>query len=179
MSLLNISFLNGNVIERGLKNPDEILNEQRQEIIKALNPNGNENSKDGMDCALCAFDLKNNSLQFSLANNPLWLIRNNELIEYKGDKMPVGKYEEDIKNFTLHTLQIEKGDSIYMLTDGYADQFGGEKGKKFKYKHLKETLLENVNKPMKEQKEILSQTINSWKGNLEQIDDILIIGVRV
>jgi serine phosphatase RsbU (regulator of sigma subunit)/Flp pilus assembly protein TadD len=179
MSLLNISFLNGNVIERGLKNPAEILNEQRKEIIKALNPNGNENSKDGMDCALCAFDLKNNQLQFALANNPLWLIRENELIEYKADKMPVGMYEEVQKDFTLNTIEIKKGDCIYLLTDGYADQFGGDKGKKFKYKHLKDTLLANVNKPMEEQKYILSQTINTWKGNLEQVDDILIIGVRV
>jgi len=179
MSLLNISFLNGNVIERGLKNPAEILNEQRKEIIKALNPNGNENSKDGMDCALCAFDLKNNQLQFSLANNPLWLIRENELIEYKADKMPVGMYEDFQKDFTLHTIDIKKGDCIYLLTDGYADQFGGDKGKKFKYKHLKDTLLVNSNKPMTEQKQILSQTINAWKGNLEQVDDILIIGVRV
>jgi len=179
MSLLNISFLNGNVIERGLKKPSDILNEQRQEIIKALNPNGNENSKDGMDCALCAFDLNNNKLEFALANNPLWLVRNNELIEYKADKMPVGMYEEVQKDFTLHAISIQKGDSIYMLTDGYADQFGGDKGKKFKYKHLKDVLLANAHKTMEEQKKMLSDTINTWKGNLEQVDDILIIGIRV
>lgn len=179
MSLLNISFLNGNVIERGLKNPSDILNEQRKEIIKALNPNGNENSKDGMDCALCAFDLKNNSVEFALANNPLWLIRDNELIEYKADKMPVGMYEEIQKDFTLHSLNIQKGDTIYLLTDGYADQFGGDKGKKFKYKHLKDVLQVNTHKTMEEQKQILSETINTWKGNLEQVDDILIVGIRV
>ena len=179
MSLLNISFLNENVIERGIKNPDQILNEQRREIIKALNPTGNENSKDGMDCALCAFDLKNNKLQFALANNPLWLIRAGELIEFKSDKMPVGKYEDHIKNFTLQSTEIFKGDCIYIFTDGYADQFGGDKGKKFKYKQLKELLLLNVHKPMNEQKEMLSKTINDWKDNLEQVDDILIIGVRV
>ena len=179
MSLLNISFLNGNVIERGLKNPAEILNEQRKEIIKALNPNGNENSKDGMDCALCTFDIKNNLLQFALANNPLWLIRNNELLEYKADKMPVGMYEEVQKDFTLQSIEIKKGDCIYLLTDGFADQFGGDKGKKFKYKHLKDILLLHHNKPMIEQKQILSHTINTWKGNLEQVDDILIIGIRV
>ena len=179
MSLLNISFLNGNVIERGLKTPNQILNKQRDEIIKALNPNGNENSKDGMDCALCAFDLNNNKLEFALANNPLWLVRNNELIEYKADKMPVGMYEEVQKDFTLHSLNIQKGDTIYLLTDGYADQFGGDKGKKFKYKHLKDVLLANAHKTMEGQKQILSDTINTWKGNLEQVDDILIIGIRV
>lgn len=179
MSLLNISFLNGNVIERGIVEPDKILNEQRREIIKALNPSGTENSKDGMDCVLCAFDLEKSNLKFALANNPLWLIRNQELLEYKADKMPVGKYDEHIKDFTLHSLELMKGDSIYLFTDGYADQFGGEKGKKFKYKHLKEILLSNVDKPMKEQKEILGRTINEWKGNLEQVDDILVIGVRI
>jgi len=179
MSLLNISFLNGNVIERGILEPDQILNEQRREIIKALNPNGTENSKDGMDCALCAFDLGNNTLKFALANNPLWLIRNNELIEYKADKMPVGKYDESQKDFTLQTIQIIKGDSIYIFTDGYADQFGGEKGKKFKYKHLKETLLANVHLSMEDQKVLLANTINEWKGDLEQVDDILVIGIRI
>ena len=188
MSLLNISFLNANVIERGFVNPAEILNEQRKEIIKALNPIGNENSKDGMDSVLCAFDLENNRLEFALANNPLWIIRttvsssgveNKELIEIKGDKMPVGKYDENTSSFTAHSFDLQKGDVIYLLTDGYADQFGGDKGKKFKYKHLKELLIENVDKPMHQQKELLSKTINDWKVNLEQVDDILIIGLRV
>lgn len=194
MSLLNISFLNGIVIERGISDPDQILNEQRREIIKALNPSGTENSKDGMDCSLCAFELSKNTgdadqllaggdvvgkLDFALANNPLWLIRNNELIEYKADKMPVGKYDENQKDFTLHTIDLIRGDSIYLFTDGFADQFGGAKGKKFKYKHLKETLLANVQKTMLEQKEILANTINDWKGDLEQVDDILVIGVRI
>ncbi len=179
MSLLNISFLNENVIERNFKEPATILNEQRKEIIKALNPTGNENSKDGMDCVLCAFDLQNNMLQVALANNPLWIIRNNELIEIKGDKMPVGKYEDGNKDFTNHTFNLQKGDVVYLFTDGYADQFGGEKGKKFKYKHLKDVLLANVHKQMHEQKEVLAKTINDWKSDLEQVDDILIIGIKI
>jgi len=188
MSLLNISFLNANVIERGFVNPADILNEQRQEIIKALNPNGNENSKDGMDSVLCAFNLETYELEFALANNPLWIIRtavsssggeSKELIEIKGDKMPVGKYDENTSSFTSHTFNLIKGDIVYLLTDGYADQFGGTKGKKFKYKHLKELLLANADKSMSQQKEILSTTINGWKENLEQVDDILIIGLRV
>lgn len=185
MSLLNISFLNENVIGRNIIEPAKILNEQREEIIRALNPNGNENSKDGMDCVLCSFDFSSHGgdsagvLNFALANNPLWIIRAGELIEYKADKMPVGKHEENVKDFTSQHIELIKGDAIYLFTDGYADQFGGIKGKKFKYKHLKEILLANVDKPMQEQKEILSQSINSWKGNLEQVDDILIVGVRV
>jgi serine phosphatase RsbU (regulator of sigma subunit)/uncharacterized protein HemY len=193
MSLLNISFLNGNVIERGISETAKILNEQRNEIIKALNPTGNENSKDGMDCTLCAFDLKHNLLQFSAANNPLWLVRrvsptgasanwqtgDVELIEFKADKMPVGKYEENPKDFTQQTIELRKGDVIYTFTDGYADQFGGPKNKKFMYRQLEKILLEIHHLPMAQQQELLAQKINQWKGENEQVDDILVIGVRI
>jgi serine phosphatase RsbU (regulator of sigma subunit) len=179
MSLLNISFLNENVIERNLQDPAQILNEQRKEIIKALNPKGSENSKDGMDCVLCAIDITNNTLEFAAANNPVWLIRNNELTEYKADKMPVGKYEDNAKDFKSQSIAIQKGDLTYTFTDGYADQFGGPKGKKFKYKQLENLLLANHHLPMDKQRELLSQTINDWKGNNEQVDDILVIGVRI
>ncbi|MDP2386625.1 MAG: tetratricopeptide repeat protein [Bacteroidota bacterium] len=179
MSLLNINFLNENVIERGIELPGNILTEQRKEIIKALNPKGDENSKDGMDCVLCAFDLKNNQLDFAAANNPLWLVRNNELTEFKADKMPVGKGEDNAMDFRNQNIQLEKGDIIYTFTDGYADQFGGPKGKKFKYKQLEEVILANTNKPMQEQKDALLASINQWKGEQEQVDDILVIGVRV
>ena len=179
MSLLNISFLNENVIERNLKDPGQILNEQRKEIIKALNPKGSENSKDGMDCVLCAIDIKNNILEFAAANNPVWLIRNHEIIEYKADKMPVGKYEDNAKDFKSQSIVLQKGDLIYTFTDGYADQFGGPKGKKFKYKQLENLLLFNHHLPMNQQRELLSQTINDWKGSNEQVDDILVIGVRI
>lgn len=179
MSLLNINFLNENVIERSIKLPGKILTEQRREIIKALNPKGDENSKDGMDCVLCAFDLKNNQLDFAASNNPLWLVRNNELIEYKADKMPVGKGEDDANDFRTQTISLEKGDIIYTFTDGYADQFGGPKGKKFKYKQLEGVILTNADKPMQEQKEILSAILNEWKSEHEQVDDILVIGVRI
>lgn len=191
MSLLNISFLNENVIERGIEEPSKILNEQRNEIIKALNPNGNENSKDGMDCVLCAFEFFQTeeekqspgeivgTLHFSAANNPLWLIRNNELIKYKSDKMPVGKFQDVIKDFSTQIIHLMKGDIIYTFTDGYTDQFGGGKGKKFMHKQLEKTLLDNNHLPMSQQRDLLSKTINDWKGDNEQVDDILIIGVRV
>ena len=132
-----------------------------------------------MDCALCSFDLESNKMQFALANNPLWLIRYNELIEFKADKMPVGKYGEIAKSFTPHSIELQKGDVIYLTTDGYADQFGGDKGKKFKYRQLKELLLSISHKPMLEQKEVIAKSINDWKGKLEQVDDILIIGIKV
>jgi len=188
MSLLNISFLNENVIERGIEDPALILNEQRKEIIKALNPKGNASPdealagdmvQDGMDCVLTTFDIKNNRLQFAAANNPLWLIRDSELIEFKPDKMPVGKYDEKANDFTSQSVELKKGDIIYTFTDGYADQFGGDKGKKFKYSKLKELLLSIHSEAMMDQKKILAETFETWKGNLEQIDDVLVIGVRV
>ncbi|MDP2387853.1 MAG: tetratricopeptide repeat protein [Bacteroidota bacterium] len=185
MSLLNINFLNENVIERRIENPALILDEQKKSIIKALNPKGNENSKDGMDSVLCSYDLKNMKLNFAAANNPLWLVRPSagsgtaELIEYKADKMAVGKGEENAKDFTLQTIDLQKGDIIYTFTDGYADQFGGPKGKKFLYKQFHSILLENHHLPMNEQKGILEKRINEWMGETEQIDDLLVIGVRI
>ena len=194
MSLLNINFLNENIIERNITEPNKILNEQRKEIIKALNPKGTENSKDGMDCVLCKFDYSlfedgNGyvTLTYSAANNPLWIIKNNskfstvnsELVECKADKMPVGKYDEINKEFSQQTIQLQKGDTVYTFTDGYADQLGGPQGKKFKYKQLSDLLLSINHLSMIEQRTILEQTINNWKGNLEQIDDILIIGIKI
>jgi serine phosphatase RsbU (regulator of sigma subunit) len=195
MSLLNISFLNESIMERGISNPAEVLNEQRKKIIKALNPTGTENSRDGMDCVLCAFDLQNNALEFAAANNPVWIIRNSgtlslsvraesrtgnaELLEFKPDKMSVGKGEDDARDFTLQRIQLQKGDLVYTFTDGLADQFGGPKGKKFMYRQLKQLLLTNHHLPLNQQRELISRAINNWKGTNEQVDDILLIGVRV
>jgi serine phosphatase RsbU (regulator of sigma subunit) len=179
MSLLNINFLNENVIEQGIQLPNQILNEQRKEIIQALNPQGNENSKDGMDCVLCAININENKLQLSASNNPLWLVRNNELIEYKADKMPVGKYDDRAKDFTLQEIQLQKNDVLYMFTDGYADQFGGEKGKKFMYKQFKALLLSVAHLPMAEQQSKLQHAFEAWKGNLEQVDDVCVMGIRI
>ena len=180
MSLLNIAKLNDTINEKNIIRPDLILNNVRDEIIKALNPEGAEvESKDGMDAALCSFDLGNMELEFALAYNPLWLIRNGALTEYRPDKMPVGLHFEKEVPFTLHKLALQKGDIIYTFTDGYADQFGGAKGKKFKYKQLGELLLKNSSRSMKEQKDELEKRFNDWKGSLEQVDDVLIIGVRI
>ncbi len=179
MSLLNISFLNENVIERGIQNPAQIFNNQRKKIISALNPNGNENSKDGMDAVLCVFDLKHHKLEFTAANNPLWLIRNNELIEFKGDKMSVGKGEESAIDFSNQFIDLQKDDLIYTFTDGFSDQFGGPRNKKFMYKKLKETLLSISNLPVHQQHEFLKNTLNDWMENSEQVDDILVIGIKI
>lgn len=197
MSLLNISFLNENINERGISNPANVLTEQRKKIIKALNPTGTENSKDGMDCVLCAFDLQNNILEFAAANNPVWIVRklaadtpdssvtsrasvtDAELIEFKPDKMPVGKGEDNARDFTHQSVQLQKGDLVYTFTDGFADQFGGPKGKKFMYRQLKQLLLDHCHLPLAQQRELIANTINAWKGSNEQVDDMLLIGVRI
>ena len=180
MSLLNISFLNEITLERKTTQPDLVLNGVREEIIKALNPEGNETEgKDGMDCILCSFDFKKNTLELACANNPLWIVRNNKIIEYKSDKMPVGKYSGEEKNFNLQKIELQKGDTIYAFTDGYADQFGGSKGKKFKYKQLNEKLLAINHLSLAQQKKELEKTFEDWKGDLEQVDDVTIIGIRL
>ncbi|MFY9310372.1 MAG: tetratricopeptide repeat protein [Bacteroidia bacterium] len=179
MSMLNISFLNENIIERGILQPHEILNAQRKEIIKALNPEGSKSeSKDGMDCILCVYDFNKMLLHFAAANNPLWLIRNNELIEFAADKMPVGKFNENNKPFTLQTVELQKGDVIYTSTDGFADQFG-DNGKKLIKKRFKEELLGIHQLTMREQKDHLNNFFEKWKGSQEQVDDVCVIGVRV
>jgi len=159
---------------------NELLNFTRKIIIQTLaNDGSKEGGKDGMDAALLIFNKEKTKLEFTLANNPLWLIRNNELIEHKPDKMPVGKHDFQDRPFTKNEIDLQKGDLIYIFTDGFADQFGGEKGKKFKYISLKELLLSIASKSMDEQKIILDKTFKSWRGNLELVDDVCILGIRI
>ncbi len=180
MSMMAISKLNESIIEKNLALPNEILENVRKGIITSLNPEGSETeSQDGMDCVLCAFDFKNSELKFAAANNPLWHVRDGQLTEYPPDKMPVGKSPKEKDPFTLQEIKLKKGDIVYIFTDGFADQFGGPKGKKFKYKQLQELVLSNINKPMEEQKEILDAEFEKWRGNLEQVDDICVIGIKV
>lgn len=180
MSMLNISYFNENVVERNVRVPNEILNEQREEILKALNPSESKVvSKDGMDCVMCAYDFDKMELHFAAANNPLWLVRNNELIEYKADKMPVGKHSEDTyASFTLQSIALQKDDIIYTSSDGYADQFSGD-NKKMMKKRFKAELLKIHQQPMAQQKEHLDKFFMDWKGEAEQIDDVCVIGVRI
>jgi len=117
-------------------------------------------------------------MQWSGAYNSLWYIRNGHIHEVPADKQPIGKSDK-LQPFNTHSLNLQKGDALYLYTDGYADQFGGPRGKKFMYKHLEEVLLANSGKPAQEQKVILEKTLKDWKGDLEQVDDILIIGIRV
>jgi serine phosphatase RsbU (regulator of sigma subunit) len=200
MSMMGISRLNESIIEKNIVHPNEILDNMRRGIITSLNPEGREEeSKDGMDCVLCAYDFQNMTMEFAAANNPLWHVRDQKLTEYKPDKMPVGMYGGEMKSFSLQKIDLKKGDIVYTFTDGFADQFGlsaeawakaeGEKtsfakatevkGKKYKYKQLQELLLSICEKPMDEQKLILNKSFEDWRGSLEQVDDVLVMGLRV
>jgi serine phosphatase RsbU (regulator of sigma subunit) len=187
MSLLNITSLE-KAIET-LNEPAEILNATRKTIIERLKKDGSEHGgKDGMDASLTVYDFKTKKLQIAAANNPVWIVRTTssnigvnelELIEIKPDKMPVGKHDRDNVSFTQQQIQLQSGDVVYTLTDGFPDQFGGEKGKKFMSKNLKELLLSNAHLAMHQQKQLLEKTFTHWKSNLEQVDDVTVIGIKI
>jgi serine phosphatase RsbU (regulator of sigma subunit) len=184
VSVVGYNCLNRTIREFGLRQPAEILNKLTELVESTFvhkdsyNENTEDEIKDGMDISLCCIDLKNNKLYWAGANNPLWLIRKGELKEIVPDKQPVGKFDYR-KPFTNHSLELQQGDSIYLFTDGYADQFGGPNGKKFKYKQLKELLLSVQNMSLPVQKEKLDLVFEEWKGKMEQIDDVLVIGFCV
>jgi len=184
MSLLGISFLNEIVQRREITQANQVLNELRKQIRNSLRQHGQaEESKDGIDMALCVIDEKHRVLQYSGANNPLYLIRDkngaSELTEFKADKMPLGYYQGSFNPFTKQDIQLEYGDVFYLFSDGFVDQKGGKENKKFMSKKFKDLLIKIHQEPMEEQKNILDKTIKDWMGDGAQIDDILVIGVRV
>jgi serine phosphatase RsbU (regulator of sigma subunit) len=211
MSMLGISFLNEIVKDTKILSASKILDELRQKIIFALKQKGIAGEqKDGMDMSLCVIDLDTNVLQWAGANNPLYIVSEyditimtektsykvfeddtlkvsqNKLFEIKPDKMPVAYYAK-MDSFFNNVIQLRKTDQLYMFSDGYADQFGGPKGKKYKYKPFKRLILESCKKTMEEQKQILENSIEQWKAHVdestkktfEQIDDICIIGIKL
>jgi serine phosphatase RsbU (regulator of sigma subunit) len=133
---------------------------------------------DGMDISLCSLNLNTNELKWAGANNPLLIVRNKKITELKPLKQSIGKIDNPLP-YPTETFTLQKNDSVYFFTDGYADQFGGEKGKKFKYSKLQELLITNSVLSLDKQEYLLDQTFNNWKGNLEQVDDILIIGIKI
>mgnify|MGYP006175862515 FL=1 len=181
MSIIGNNFLRICEHEPTVNRPSEALdfinagisNTLRQEYSKSV-------IRDGMDMVFIAIDFAKMTLHFAGAKNPIYLIRNNELMEFKGDKHPIGAFvgEEMIK-FTNHSIPVQTGDCLYLFTDGFPDQFGGSKGKKFMYKRFKELLFENNHLPMNKQQEILLDTFEEWKGSLEQVDDVCIMGIRL
>jgi len=179
MSMLGITMLHEIVNEKSVAHTEEILNQLRLSIARTLKQEGKiGEQKDGIDMALVIYDTKTRKLEFSGANNPIYIVRNGEMLEYKGNNMPVAFYEK-MSDFTRYTIDMKQGDRVYMFTDGFPDQFGGPQGKKFKYRPFKDLLLEVHERPMEEQHKILSLIFDEWKGDLSQIDDVLVIGLRL
>lgn len=179
MSMIGNNLLNQIVNESGITSPDEVLNHLHEEIRKALKQNEQHESRDGMDIAFLCFT-DDGFMEYAAAQRPLWIVRDGGLREIKGDKFSIGGLQtEEKRRFTKHRIQLLPGDVIYISSDGYADQSGGPNGKKFLSKQLKALLVEVSGKPAAEQEKNLRQTLHSWKGNTEQVDDILIIGIRI
>ena len=180
MSLVGANGLNSAVNEHKLADPGKILDDLNKYASESLNKGDDENAvRDGMDITLCCLNKKEMKLRFAGAYNPLYLIRDKELEIIKTDKFAIGSFKPGEKNFNTYEIDIKKGDKIYVFSDGYPDQFGGLKGKKFMYKQFKETLLTTVNESMETQKLLLDQKIEAWRGTYEQVDDIVVFGVEV
>jgi serine phosphatase RsbU (regulator of sigma subunit)/Tfp pilus assembly protein PilF len=177
VSMVCSSAIKRSVVEFHLTDPGKILDKSAQLVVESFQ-SAHENVKDGMDISLACIDFERKSLQWAGANNPFWMIRNNELIEIKGDKQPVG-LNDDKKAFTTHTIQLETGDKLYFISDGYADQFGGINGKKLKTKNLKEILIETSKLSIANQGKRLEEYFMEWKADFEQVDDVCIMGIEV
>jgi len=198
MSLMGHSILKECLKAPEVNSPGEGLDYLNKELHSFLRQGQKEEHiMDGMDIAFCSIDLVTGEMIFSGANNPLWIVskrknikdtsgnelhlsaesNGNNLYEIKATKQPIG-FNENPKKFLNHQLKLEKGDTLYLFTDGFADQFGGPKGKKYKYKQLTEVILNSANKTMPEQKRDLENSFTTWKGNLEQVDDVSILGIR-
>jgi serine phosphatase RsbU (regulator of sigma subunit) len=182
MSIIGSNSLNKIVREQCIHQPDKIMNKLNQEVMLSLQSQDSDGGAiyDGMDMALVCYDKKTGELEYSGAYNPLVIIREGEIIEIKADRFSIGRSSSvgEKKIFTNHKMKIHKGDTIFIFSDGYADQFGGESGKKFKSKPMKELFLAINDKNMQEQKEILNNTLDAWRGDIDQVDDVIIIGRR-
>jgi len=184
MSLLGITFLNSIVRDDNLQ-ADMVLNQMREQVITSLRQTGKElENKDGMDLAMCIIDWENSRIEYAGANISLLLLRKtednpHEMTEIRADRMPIGIYEQVVNDFTRHTIPIMPGDAIYMLTDGYCDQFGGPELKKFKKKNLIKLLSEIHKLSMTEQRKRLKRNLDKWRGDLPQVDDILMLGIKI
>jgi len=180
MSIIGHNSLTKIVREYGILEPGKILTQLNKEVVGTLHQRSDSGDVyDGMDLALVSFNRKERLLEYSGAFNPLYLIRNGEILETKADKVSIGRSSlgTDVE-FTNHRIEIKKGDTVYLFSDGYADQFGGELMKKFKYRNLKELILRIQPENMANQRAMLDQTIEQWRGDVEQVDDILVIGRR-
>ena len=178
MSILGITLLNETVLQEHIIQPDKILNRLKEKLIKSLGQKqGFSGIKDGIEGSVINYDPKSRVLQYSGSFNPLILIRDNEIIEIKADRISIGFSDND-KEFSLKEIDIKENDSVYLYSDGYIDQMGGDENKRFMLKRFKEFILNINKKPMAKQKESLLESFNIWKGNSDQTDDVLILGIR-
>lgn len=180
MTMAGMAFLNDIMGRNSDLEPNEVLFELRTMVMNLLKQKGEEGeASDGMDISLTMISEDEKKLSFAGANNPLYLIRNGELSAVKGDRMPIGIHLNFDRHFTNHEIDIDKGDIVYLFSDGYADQFGGPRNKKFRYKQFQELLLANYNKDLETQKQILEQSFKEWKGDYQQVDDVLVLGYKI
>jgi serine phosphatase RsbU (regulator of sigma subunit) len=199
VSVVGANSLNRCLIEFGLRKPSEILDKLSELVTETFDKTDSE-VKDGMDIALCCLDNENGILEYAGANNPLWLLKNatdsigkdlipdldkHQLIEIKPNKQPIGSYFK-VEPFTNHRIEVDKGDIIYLFSDGFADQFGGlhqeirnKGGKKFKYAKLKELIFETQHLSMADQIDVFNARFEEWKGELDQVDDVCIVGIQL
>ncbi len=176
MSFIGFTSLNKIVIEQNIHEPAEILNHLNEEVASNLHQKGEDIVNDGMDIALVCYEPEIRQLQYAGAFNPLWLIRNGEIIETKADRFAIGRSTGAENRFTNHVVEIKENDIIYLFSDGYSDQFGGKDGKKYKTGNFKELLISIHTNPVDDQRDMLDNTIEDWRGEFEQIDDMLVIG---
>jgi serine phosphatase RsbU (regulator of sigma subunit) len=180
MSIVGYNLLKDILNNSDARSPSAIMDLMNDGVANTLHSGSSDNqTKDGMDMTLCAINYDTLELQFAAAYNPLYIIRDNELLQFKADKFPVGMFVGEKQNFTNNQIKLQKDDQLYVFSDGYADQFGGPKGKKFMAGGFRTLLSEMAKLPMDKQKVQLNQTIEKWRGNLEQVDDILVIGIKI
>jgi len=180
MSLVGHNILKDIVNNTKLKKPADMLNKMRELVVKTLHADSDgTKAKDGMDMTLCAINYKTLELQYAAAYNPLYIVRNGELMEHPANKFPIGAFVGEYKDFDNRVIQLEKGDTIYLFSDGYADQFGGPKGKKFMVGNFRKLLLQVSNYAITDQKQVLNKALTDWQGTHEQVDDVLLIGVKI
>lgn len=180
MSIVGYNLLKDILNNTNATTPASIMDKMNDGVANTLHAGtSDKQTKDGMDMTLCALNYKTLELQFSAAFNPLYIVRNNELLQFKADKFPIGMFIGEKQHFTNNSIQLQKGDHVYVFSDGYADQFGGPKGKKFMAGNFRKLLTEMSKLPIEQQNLNLNQTIEEWRGNLEQVDDILVIGIKI
>jgi serine phosphatase RsbU (regulator of sigma subunit) len=179
MTVIGNSLLNQIVTSQGITAPAAILTNLDQKLHETLKQHGNIITNDGMDAAVCRYRISKNEVTFSGAKRPLYLFKQKELIEIKGNKAPIGSFGHDLnKRFSEHKISVAKGDTLYMFSDGLQDQFGGVDGKKFMIKRFRDMLLDVQDKTMTEQAKLIEKEIVTWQRDYEQTDDILLIGIR-